>query len=179
MFIWTYLAGRTNCRSNDLWLGWCANHTTGRLLWLEEMSASGSISHIPRIFLWGHPCRFHGASIALSLQMALQIYPIPVVSLSTVLPQHTTDSLLFPSPLHLQNLLYFPLPGRSMHLPLKPSLLLSLLGSVDHKMFIFYLIVISTYNWVHMFVFLNMGYLTLNDFFSSSIYLPSTFIMSF
>ena len=111
-----HLVGRTNCRLEVLWLGWCPSPSTGSLSWLQKMPSSvpyapwlGVLARLILTDSWGFPT---------ALGRFLACYrdtPIPVVSPCTF-PLHPPSacSLLFqsPPPTHPRCLFYFPLSVR-------------------------------------------------------------------
>ena len=100
-------------------------------------------------------------------------------SLPVFFPQcYTSHSHPLMPPVYPEDLIYFPFLGKIMFPSLGPPYLVSLgLGIIAWLSFTLHLI--STFEWLYtMFVFLGLGYLTQNDFFSSSIYLPFNFLVT-
>lgn len=110
-----HLAVRTDCWLKVIWLGWCPSPMTASLTQFQKMNSSGSVSFISRSPRQGQPCRFQGVSIVLDLPIPSQI-PSNFSHFSSIPPPtpNPAHSHLYPQPVHLQNLLNFPFPRRSM-----------------------------------------------------------------
>lgn len=126
-------------------------------------------------FSWRYPHRFLGASIFTRFLPLSQKWPQFQISLPVLSPSILSSP--DPSCSH-------PPPTPTLHTISIPFFLLRESHASHTYIWIatwlpFTLQLISTYKWVHiMFVFLSLGYLTLDDFFSSFIHLPANFIMS-
>lgn len=150
-----------------LFLGWCSNSSTGNIAWLQWMACSGSVVPITRSLLYSHPCGYLEVSIALGFYPRKCLPPTIPIILPSILntPCHWL-------PVHTQNKpVQFSIP-RKIHesTPLVSSLLFDLSVSV---------VIFHSFANVHIiFVLLSLGYFTQNDYFSCSIHLSSSFMMS-
>lgn len=77
-----HLSGRTNCRSEVLWLGWCPSPSTGNLGWFQKMASPDFLSPIV-MSLCKIPRSFHCTRSLPHPQSALP--PIPDFSPNTFL----------------------------------------------------------------------------------------------
>lgn len=141
--------------------------------WLQVMASSGSVSPIIRSLSWCDPNRFLGIYIVRVFYFPPKLPPssscLSYYSLPTSSPQLF---LLFPSPVHHWNMFYF------FHLPREvPSFYLAFL-----KLWIiwlsFTLQLLSIFQWVHSLLVFWVWVTSLRMiFFSSSIYLPTNFML--
>ena len=121
-----HTAGRADCRSKILWLGWYPNPSTGRRAWLQKMASLGSIYPITRSLSW-------------EVTIALDFYLMPkcptsiLVAFPSTFSHHPSTPVPSCSQLtHFPNLLPFPL-HREVHAsPIEPSLILSFSESIDY-----------------------------------------------
>ena len=123
-----YLAGNRFCGLKIVWLVLCPNHSTRELVWLQKMSGQVLYPPLLRVFVKNHPCRFQRVSIALVFFL---MHKMPQFQLSLTLfhlLSYHAYSHPYPPPVHLQNLFYFPFPGRSMHSLFSPPCYLASLG---------------------------------------------------
>lgn len=127
-----------------LWLGWYPNPSTRGLTWLQKIASS-----VRFCILWLEIL----ASVTLvdsrvSVVVGFNLFPtmpsethlsLPVLCLSNPNSAHIWCLLLIPTCPHSSWEIYFLFSGRPLLLSFKPSLLLSLFGSVDLAWLSFYI----------------------------------------
>ena len=124
-----HLVGRTNFKSKVIWLGWCPSLSIGNLAWLQKIAGQAMYSLLLEILVRISIVNIRSFHCTGFLPPPEMHAPFQLF-FSNTLSLYLRICLISPLPIstHLQNLFYFPFPGRYKGTSLIPFCSLTSLG---------------------------------------------------